>query len=170
MSDNLAKIHTRYLLRYFLTYGAEFFLRSCQLCEYSRTSQHFMELKGLLPCSQEPYTGPYPKPDRSSPYYPTLSKIYFNIVLPPTSWSSLWSLSFSLSPYMHSFTYQDSVYLFVIYLRTLFCNSGCVMLSGGMIVTVYRKACGRKQPWLGLKYYPSTSLEGQRRTSIPQLW
>jgi hypothetical protein len=26
-----------------LTHGAEPFLRSCQLCSYSRTSQHFME-------------------------------------------------------------------------------------------------------------------------------
>jgi hypothetical protein len=68
---------------YLLTYGAEPFLRSCQLCSYSRTSQHFME-----PCSQESSAGPYPEPDRSSPYNPILSKIYFDIVHPPTSWSS----------------------------------------------------------------------------------
>jgi hypothetical protein len=42
-----------------LTHGAEPFLRSCQLCSYSRTSQHFMEPGGSLPCSQEPSTGPY---------------------------------------------------------------------------------------------------------------
>jgi hypothetical protein len=35
-------------------HGAEPFLRSCQLCGYSRISQHFMEPKSLLPCSQEP--------------------------------------------------------------------------------------------------------------------
>jgi hypothetical protein len=37
-----------------LTHGAEPFLRSRQMCSYSRTSQHFMELEGSLPCSQEP--------------------------------------------------------------------------------------------------------------------
>jgi hypothetical protein len=47
-----------------LTHGAEPFLRSCQLCSYSRTSQHFTEPGGSWP----PSTGPYPKPDRSNPY------------------------------------------------------------------------------------------------------
>jgi hypothetical protein len=34
-----------------------------------------MELEGSLPCSQEPSTGRYFEPDRSSPYHPILSKI-----------------------------------------------------------------------------------------------
>jgi hypothetical protein len=56
-----------------LTYGAEPFLRSCQFCSHSRTSQHFMEPEGSLPCSQEPSTGNYPEPDPSSPYHSILS-------------------------------------------------------------------------------------------------
>jgi hypothetical protein len=35
-----------------------------------------MERKDSLPYSQEPYTGPYPKPDQSSPYHPNLSNIH----------------------------------------------------------------------------------------------
>jgi hypothetical protein len=42
-----------------ITHGAEPFLKSCQLCSYSRTSQHFMEPEGSLPCSQELSTGSY---------------------------------------------------------------------------------------------------------------
>jgi hypothetical protein len=55
-----------------VTHGAEPFLRSCQLCSYSRTSQHFMEPGGSLPRSQEPSTGPYPETDQFSPYHPIL--------------------------------------------------------------------------------------------------
>jgi hypothetical protein len=36
-----------------------------------------MEPQGSVPCLQEPCTGPYPEPDRSTiPYHPTLSKIH----------------------------------------------------------------------------------------------
>jgi hypothetical protein len=76
---------------YLLTYGAEPFLRSCQLCSHSRPSQDFMEPEGSSPCSQDPSTGPCPESDRSSPHHTIpsyLSKIYFNIAHPPTSWSS----------------------------------------------------------------------------------
>jgi hypothetical protein len=74
-----------------LTYGAELFLRSCQLCSYSRISQHFMEPECSLPSSHETSNGHYLEPARSSPYHPTLpyfSKIYFNIIHPPTFWYS----------------------------------------------------------------------------------
>jgi hypothetical protein len=36
---------------YLLTYEPELFSRSCQLCSYSKTSQHFKEPEGLSPCS-----------------------------------------------------------------------------------------------------------------------
>jgi hypothetical protein len=61
------------LLTYLLTYRAEPFLRSRQLCSHSRTSQHFMEPEGSSQCSQEPITGSYPEPDRPSPHHPILS-------------------------------------------------------------------------------------------------
>jgi hypothetical protein len=34
-----------------------------------------MEPEGSSPCSQEPSTGPYPKPDRSSPYKLRFQKV-----------------------------------------------------------------------------------------------
>jgi hypothetical protein len=34
-----------------------------------------MEPDGSLPCSQEPYTGPYSEPDQSIPYHPILKCI-----------------------------------------------------------------------------------------------
>jgi hypothetical protein len=69
-------------------HGAETFLRSRQLCSYSRTSRHFMEPRGSLPCSKEPATGPYPVPDQSSAYHLILSKTHFNIIHASMSWSS----------------------------------------------------------------------------------
>jgi hypothetical protein len=44
-------------------------------------------------------TGPYPEPDQFNPYHTilSLSQIHFNMVHPPNSWSSQWSLSFWLS-------------------------------------------------------------------------
>jgi hypothetical protein len=96
--DDNTDIHQYYVLNYHslthsLTHGVEPFLKSSQLCSYSRTSQHFTEPEGSLPCSQEPSTSPYSEPDQFNPYHPIPSKIHFNIVHPPTSWSSQWSLS-----------------------------------------------------------------------------
>jgi hypothetical protein len=36
----------------------------------------------------KPSTGPYPESDHCSAYHPILSKIHFNTIHPPTSWSS----------------------------------------------------------------------------------
>jgi hypothetical protein len=56
-----------------LTYGAGPFFRSRQLCSPSRTSQHFMQPEGSIPCSQEPSTGPYPELYQANPLHPSLS-------------------------------------------------------------------------------------------------
>jgi hypothetical protein len=58
-----------WLFIYLPTYGPEPFLRSCLLCSYPRTAQHFTEPEGSLPCSQEPTNDPYPEPDQCSPSY-----------------------------------------------------------------------------------------------------
>jgi hypothetical protein len=36
-----------------------------------------MEPEVLLPCSQDPFTGPYPEPDESTPHLPTITKIRY---------------------------------------------------------------------------------------------
>jgi hypothetical protein len=50
-----------------------------------------MEPESSLLSSQEPYTDPYLEPDQTSPHHPILSyKSHFNIIHPPTFWSSNW--------------------------------------------------------------------------------
>jgi hypothetical protein len=66
-------LNKRISVTHSLTNGAEPFLRSRQLCSYSKTSNHFMEHEGSLPCSQEPSTGPYPEPDQCNAYHPLRS-------------------------------------------------------------------------------------------------
>jgi hypothetical protein len=78
-------------LTHSLTHGAEPFLRSCQLCTHSRTSQRFMEPESSLPRSQEPSTGPYPQPDRSNPYH-TVADSRQGVVL----WLGGWAWGYQL--------------------------------------------------------------------------
>jgi hypothetical protein len=100
-----------YLHTYLLTYRAEPFFRSCQLCKNSRTSQHFMEPEGSLPRSQEPSTGPiFSQIDPVHTISSYLSKIYFNIVHPPTSLSCFFLLASPSISYMHS-SYPHSCYM-----------------------------------------------------------
>jgi hypothetical protein len=48
-----------------------------------------MKPESVLLFSQEPYTGSYPELARSRSYHPIqFSTIQFNIIHPPTSWSS----------------------------------------------------------------------------------
>jgi hypothetical protein len=63
-----------------------------------------MEPEGSLPHSQELYNFPYPELDISSLHPPYLYKILLNVIHPPKSWSSKWSLSFWLS-------YQSPIYV-----------------------------------------------------------
>jgi hypothetical protein len=73
-----------------------------------------MEPEGSISYSQEPSTGPYPEPYQSNPHHPIpsyLSKIHFDIVHPPSSWSSQWSLSFWLSyiKYFRCKVYENNI-------------------------------------------------------------
>jgi hypothetical protein len=80
-SPSLDRSSARQTGAHSLTHGVEPFLRSSQFCSYSKTSQHFMEPKGSLPCSQEPSIGPYPEPDQSNPYQPMLLSLRSNFIL-----------------------------------------------------------------------------------------
>jgi hypothetical protein len=61
-------------------HGAEPFMRSSELCRYSRTFQHSMEPDGLLLCSHEPSTGLPLSWARSIQFIP-LHPIYLSLSL-----------------------------------------------------------------------------------------
>jgi hypothetical protein len=82
-----------------------------------------MESRSSSPQSQQPSICPYPEPDHpvnSSPLY--LSKIQLNIIHPPTSWSSYWSLSFWLS---HQYTHSSFLNSFYIPFSSSFSSNRC---------------------------------------------
>jgi hypothetical protein len=92
---NVASLLIADLITHSLTHGAEPFLRSFQLCSYSRTFQHFMEPEGHYRVHKSPPLVTILI--QINPVHTTLSyhfQIHFNIVHPPTSWSSQWSPSF----------------------------------------------------------------------------
>jgi hypothetical protein len=87
---------------FLLTHGAEPFLRRSQMCSFSRISQRFMEPEGSLSCSQELSTGPYPEPDHSNPYHPTLSILILSTHLCLHLPSGLFPSGVPPISYMHS--------------------------------------------------------------------
>jgi hypothetical protein len=85
--------------------GAELFSKSPQLCS---PSQHFMEVGGSSPCSQEPSTGPNSEQDRFSPKHPILSLLKSILLLSTHLCISLPSgffpFGFPTTPYMHFYS------------------------------------------------------------------
>jgi hypothetical protein len=88
-----------------LTHGVEPFLRSCQLCSYSRTSQHCIEPEGYYRVHKSPLLISILSQISSIHTIPSsLFKIHFNIVSPPTSWVFpviSFLLTFPQISYMH---------------------------------------------------------------------
>jgi hypothetical protein len=81
-----------------------------------------MEPEGSLPCSQEPSSGPYPDPDRSSPYNPILSILilptYLRLGLPsgliPSGFPTNILYAFLLSPFvLHALPISSSLTGFI---------------------------------------------------------
>jgi hypothetical protein len=97
-----------------------------------------MEPESLLPCSQQPSTGPYFELDQSSPYHPILSPIHLNIILPPTSRSFYWSLSFWLS-------HQNPLHISLLPMRAT-CPFHLILLDMITLIIYFAKSISYEAP------------------------
>jgi hypothetical protein len=62
-----------------------------------------MVAESSLPCSEDPFTDPYPEPDQSRQYCPfLLSKIHFTVILPPMFCHPSCISPFWISHHLHS--------------------------------------------------------------------
>jgi hypothetical protein len=78
-------------------HGSEPFLRNRQFCSYSRISQHFVEPGGSLLFHRSPPMVPILSQDNPVCTIAFChSKFSFNIIHPPTFWSSCWFLPYSV--------------------------------------------------------------------------
>jgi hypothetical protein len=93
------------LERYLLTYFTYSLTPSCRtlfeklivIQPVKKYAAFFREPEGSLLCSQKLAIGPYPEPTESRSPHQTLSpKVQLNVILPPPSGSSQWSLTFGL--------------------------------------------------------------------------
>jgi hypothetical protein len=88
---------------------------------YWRNFPHFMEPLGSLQRLQQPATGPYSEPDRSSPRSSShFSKVHFNIILPSTARSStkwLCYLKLNVNLFM-----RTSTNIYIIIINILYIN------------------------------------------------
>jgi hypothetical protein len=92
------------------------------------------EPEGSSPYSQQPATGPCPEPAASNLHSAAnLPKIHYDPILPSTSWSSRWSLSFWLS---HQYPVNDATNLTITKNRLTYVRFQ-VLTASSIKVTVF---------------------------------